>query len=120
MAESHGGEHGHHGPTIMLYLGVFAALCVFTAMSFGIFEVLSEQKMIAMLIILLVAVCKAFLVATYFMHLKWDWGKVYFIMIPVMIVALMMMLVLLPDIVLDWHHEHERDEPAAEITHDHH
>ena len=49
-----------------------------------------------------------------------EWGKIYFIMIPVMILGVMMMLVLLPDNVLVWHHEHERDEPPAVETKGHH
>jgi hypothetical protein len=33
------------------------------------------------------------------MHLKWDWGKIFFLMIPVMILTVMMVVVLLPDVV---------------------
>ena len=39
-----------------------------------------------------------------FMHLQADWGKVYFIIIPVIVMGIMMMIVLMPDIVLTWHH----------------
>jgi caa(3)-type oxidase subunit IV len=49
-----------------------------------------------------VAVCKAVLVGMFFMHLKYDWGKLYFIIVPISILGLMMMIVLLPDIVLAW------------------
>jgi hypothetical protein len=34
----------------------------------------------------------------YFMHLKWDWKFLYFLIIPVFIMGTMMMTVLLPDI----------------------
>jgi hypothetical protein len=37
------------------------------------------------------------------MHLKFEWSKLYFLIIPVMILGVMMMVVLLPDIVIDWH-----------------
>jgi cytochrome c oxidase subunit 4 len=85
------------------YLGVFVALCVFTAASFVVNQMFHGAAKTAMLIILVVAVCKATLVCMYFMHLKWDWGRLYFVIVPVAIMAAMMMVVLLPDIVLGWH-----------------
>jgi hypothetical protein len=36
------------------------------------------------------------------MHLKWDWGRLYFLIIPVFILGAMMMMVLLPDLVFAW------------------
>jgi caa(3)-type oxidase subunit IV len=56
------------------------------------------------MLILGVAICKAVLVAMFFMHLKFDWARLYFMIIPVMILGTMMVVVLLPDIVLAWHH----------------
>ena len=53
-------------------------------------------------LILGVAVVKALLVATYFMHLKWDWGRLYFLIIPAFVLAPMALFALLPDIVLYW------------------
>ena len=49
-----------------------------------------------------VAVVKAFLVGLIFMHLKYDWGKLYFMIVPVFILGTMMMIVLMPDIVMAW------------------
>lgn len=123
MADSHGHDAGHHGPRISLYLIVFGALCVFTAMSFFINDMVREERLKpehGLFFILGVAVCKALLVGAFFMHLKWEWGKLYFIIIPVSILGVMMMLVLLPDNVLVWHHEHERDKPSAAETKEHH
>jgi hypothetical protein len=37
------------------------------------------------------------------MHLKFEWGKLYFMIVPAFILGLMMMLVLLPDTVIAWH-----------------
>ncbi len=111
MADSHEAPahaHGaHHGPTFNIYLTVFVALCFFTAMSFVVN--LAEHTMgfgalLGMAIIMLVAVCKATLVTMYFMHVKYDWSKLFFIIIPVVILAIMMMIVLMPDIVVGWHH----------------
>jgi cytochrome c oxidase subunit IV len=47
---------------------------------------------------------KALLVVAIFMHLKWDWGRLYFMIIPAMILAPMLVFALLPDIVLYWKH----------------
>jgi hypothetical protein len=77
------------------------ALSVCTALSFVANAALGQNQT-SMMIILFVAVIKAILVAMIFMHLKFDWGRLYFIIIPVMILTVMMMIVLLPDIVLAW------------------
>ena len=62
------------------------------------------QGQASMWIIMAVSVVKATLVAVIFMHLNYDWSKVYCIIIPVCVMGVMMMIVLLPDIVLGWHH----------------
>src|SRR4029079_18480103 len=102
MADQHG--HGHSGPNAQLYLIIFAILCVCTAVSFMVFDS-THQSLWPLYIIMTVAVIKAGLVSTYFMHLKWDWRLVFFIMFPVFIVSVMMIIILLPDIVVGWHHD---------------
>src|SRR5262245_48298603 len=109
MADTHdstAGEtgHGHHGPTLPLYLGVAAVLSVFTAVSFIVSAVGYAHSIAGLTILLGVAICKALLVGAFFMHLKYDWFKLYFMIVPVFILAVMMMLVLMPDIVVAWHH----------------
>jgi cytochrome c oxidase subunit 4 len=78
---------------------------VFTAVSF-IVNVFVRGEHIApgtgFVIILAVAVVKALLVVTYFMHLKWDWGRLYFLIIPALVLAPMLVLALLPDLVIYW------------------
>jgi caa(3)-type oxidase subunit IV len=105
--DSHGATEVH-GPPTSTYLVIFGALLIFTTVSFvaNYFahpEIAVISKATSFVIILGVAVCKAVLVAMYFMHLKFEWGKLYFLVIPVMILTVMMMIVLLPDIVLTWH-----------------
>jgi caa(3)-type oxidase subunit IV len=101
-------DAGHHDSAALFkaYITVFVALCVFTAVSFiantlvhmGVINALTSAA-----IILVVAVIKAGCVAYVFMHLKYDWGKVYCIMIPVAIMCVMLVIVLMPDGVLGWH-----------------
>jgi cytochrome c oxidase subunit 4 len=109
MADSHApGAHAHHGPDFKLYLIIAGALAVFTAVSFIVNALVrggSLTPMAGFAIILAVAVAKATLVGLYFMHIKYDWPLLYFMLIPAFVLACMMMLVLLPDIVFAWHHD---------------
>jgi cytochrome c oxidase subunit 4 len=116
-AHSHGGhdgghgEHDGHGNLFKIYMTIAVVLAVCTASSF-FFNWLAHtdpdhperramlSKVVAFLLILGVAIVKAVLVGTYFMHLKWDWKLVYFIMVPVWIMAVMMVFVFLPDLLL--------------------
>ncbi|HYV36295.1 MAG TPA: cytochrome C oxidase subunit IV family protein [Gemmataceae bacterium] len=101
-----------HGPTLQAYFIVFGALCVFTLVSFVVNAMVNADHFSAhagMAIIMAVAVCKATLVIMFFMHLKYEWMKLYFLIVPVVVLCVMMMIVLMPDIVVAWH----PDEPAA-------
>ena len=102
-----GEKGGHHGPTFASYIIVFAILCVCTLISF-ISNGAANGGMIShttsVAIIMMVSIFKATLVAMFFMHLKYDWFKLYFIVFPVVILTVMMVIVLMPDTVLGWHH----------------
>jgi caa(3)-type oxidase subunit IV len=104
--ESHHPGEQHHGPTLVSYLVVAVALSVFTLVSFVVNGLVPDKisHMTSLWIILGVAVCKASLVAAFFMHLKYDWGKLYFMIVPALILGVMMALVFLPDIVVAWWH----------------
>jgi cytochrome c oxidase subunit IV len=109
MAESHvhavSHEHAHGPATTKPFMVVFTALCVFTLVSFVVNYFVRQGSVVAstgFVIILGVAVVKALLVATYFMHLKWDWSRLYFLIIPALVLAPMLVFALLPDLVLYW------------------
>jgi caa(3)-type oxidase subunit IV len=100
-------DHGDHGATVKAYLTVFVALAIFTLASFlanyfaaGEHPLIS--KFVSFAIILAVAIIKAVFVGLIFMHLKFDWRKLYFMIFPAFILGAMFMIVLLPDIVLAW------------------
>jgi caa(3)-type oxidase subunit IV len=110
--EAHHPEAHDQNALFKAYITVFIALCVFTAVSFVANYLVHQgtiSPMTSLAIIMGVAIIKAGCVAYVFMHLKSDWGKVYCIMIPVMIMCVMLMIVLMPDGVLGWHHA---DVPA--------
>jgi caa(3)-type oxidase subunit IV len=105
-------EHGPGAPSVRLFLIVGIALAVFTAVSFIMNSIVRAQTdeaahqtwtVIAFVVILGVAIVKATCVGTYFMHLKWDWRKVLFMIIPAFILGAMLVFVLMPDMVLAWH-----------------
>jgi len=94
--------HEHAGPNFMAYMMVFAALCVCTALSF-VANFALGQNLTSASVIMVVAVVKATLVAGIFMHLKYDWGKLYGIILPVCVVTVMMVIILSIDQTLAWH-----------------
>jgi cytochrome c oxidase subunit 4 len=111
-----GEGHKHQGPTLPLYLGVGAILAVFTASSFIFNDMVRHDmlsKMGGLWLILGVAVCKAMLVGAFFMHLRYDWFKLYFLIIPALILGVMMMLVLTPDFVVSPMKQRQIDADAA-------
>src|SRR4051794_33209271 len=120
-ADAH--AHGHaapHGPSnVRPYYVIFALLCGFTAVSFIVNSLVRGHSMsptTGFTVILSVAVVKALLVCAIFMHLKWDWGRLYFLIIPALVLAPFLMLALTPDIVLYWSKvapPFTRDAPAA-------
>jgi cytochrome c oxidase subunit 4 len=101
MTDTHNSEEPH-GPSVQTYLVIFGALCVFTAVSFIVNAIYGIGSGTGMTIIMAVAICKATLVGMFFMHLKFEWLKLYFLMVPVAILGVMMMIVLLPDLVVAW------------------
>jgi caa(3)-type oxidase subunit IV len=114
-------DHRPAGPNFQAYMMVFYVLCVFTAASFGVNWMLGQNHTSAAIIVG-IAIVKALCVALIFMHLRFDWGRVYCIIIPVSIMAVMMVIVLLPDIVLGWHHGlySTKDETPAAHAPAHH
>jgi caa(3)-type oxidase subunit IV len=102
MADSHGETHAN-GSLFVMYMVVFAALSAFTLLSFIVNWIFPPPDHRGAAIIMSVAVVKALLVAAIFMHLKWDWGRLFFMIIPAFILGAMMMIVLMPDILLAWH-----------------
>lgn len=103
---------GHEEGGVKLNVAIFIALAVFTAVSFlvnsaekadGLFgsAVLTSQT--GFTLILGVAVVKALLVAAFFMHLRFDFRRIYVVVLPALILATALIVGLWPDMVLAWH-----------------
>ena len=112
-------QDASHDMRIKAYFTVFVALSIFTAVSFLANSAVYRGWIgvhTSFAIIIGVAIIKAFLVGMIFMHLNFDWGRVYFIIVPIFILGVMMMMVLLPDIVIAWQPGQEPLEPAVSTT----
>ena len=87
-------EHTPTGPNFQMYITIFVILCVFTALSF-VFNELARHEVItygtSVALIVIVAVLKAGCVGAIFMHLRFDWNRLYCIIITAMIETGMMM-----------------------------
>tara|TARA_B100001179_G_C18257036_1_gene260854 strand:- start:89 stop:496 length:408 start_codon:yes stop_codon:yes gene_type:complete len=98
-----------------IYLLVFGALLVFTALSFGadvlpVKEAGSESESgwstpVIAVIVLAIAVAKAMCVMLFFMHLKWERGWKYVLLAPTTILAIGFPIALMPDIGFHYYHQ---------------
>ena len=112
-------DHAHGG--LGKYIAVFVALCVLTAISFGIGNSpLMNTPSIGWAGMIAVSCGKAMLVILFFMHLKWEANWKYVLTVPASIMSIFLMLMLVPDIGLRTHwYSEERElhsaQPMAEV-----
>ena len=101
----------HEVAGVKPYIVIFAALAGFTAVSFlvnsaekpdGLFGRAIVTTQTGFATILGVAVVKALLVAMFFMHLRVDWRRIYFIILPALLLGAVLLTALWPDMVLGW------------------
>ena len=97
--DAHAEGHGHGG--VGKYVAVFFALCILTAISFGVgnwhaLRVSSPGTMWA--IMMAVSCCKALLVILFFMHILWEANWKYVLTVPASLMSIFLMLMLVPDI----------------------
>ena len=93
MAETHE-SHAHPN-----YLAIFGYLVVLTGASFATLALHGRLgPTVIVLFVLCVAVCKASLVAMYFMHLKSEKAWKFVLLVPTLFMATVLVLALLPDI----------------------
>ena len=100
--ETHGAHHHeelHAPPGNGKYIAVFVALCVLTAISFGIGNSpLMDTKSIGWTGMMTVSCAKAMLVILFFMHLKWEANWKYVLTIPATMMSIFLLLMLVPDV----------------------
>lgn len=97
-SDAPGHDQGHGG--VGKYLVVFAALCVLTAISFGVgnSKTIMSNKEVGWSLMMAVSCAKAMLVIMFFMHLLWEANWKYVLTIPASIMSLFLILMLIPDV----------------------
>ncbi len=110
----HGENHADHGG---LYRSVFAALCIFTGLSWAADELkgLFPNELSLAVVVLFVATLKALAVMLFFMHLKFERAWKYVLLGPTVILAIGLPLALLPDVGV---HYYDMDVPQQPIRSD--
>ena len=102
----------HNEPSDKMYIGIAVTLGVLTVVSY-LADLMHMSRSGLVMVVLSVAVVKATLVATFFMHLKFDWAKVKVMIIPALLLAAVLVLALLPDITLAMRDKAGPAPPAA-------
>ncbi len=100
-SSGHGAEHEESHGGLGVYISVFIALCVLTAISFAVGNSKSlreEAPAVMMAAMLAVSCAKAMLVILFFMHMKWEANWKYVLTIPASLMSVFLMLMLWPDI----------------------
>ena len=82
-----------------VFLIVFGLLVVLTGISFGVANSwIMDDRIIGWSVMVGISVCKAMLVAAFFMHLWWERAWKYALTIPTLFMGSMLVLLLVPDI----------------------
>jgi len=94
--------HDAHGKAHFNPWTVLVALVVLTGISY-LSEVVAIAPPFANLIIYGVAISKALCVLAFFMHLKYESGWKWVLVVPPVVMAILMVFALVPDIVFHTH-----------------
>lgn len=97
MDHAHDESHPH-----VNYLLIFVGLCICTALSV-VFDVVEMTPALVVFAVLAVAVAKASLVMTFFMHLKFEGRWKYIILLPTSILGVGLMVALAPDMAMHYY-----------------
>ena len=101
----------HNEPSDKMYLAIAGSLGGLTIVSY-VGDLLHMPRPALICLVLVVALIKATLVATFFMHLKFDWTKVKVMLVPAAILAAVLVFALLPDITLAMREKPSKKPPV--------
>ena len=83
--------------SVRVYLTVFAALALLTALTVGISE-LHLARSAAVLMAVFIAGVKASLIVLFFMHLKFEKGWIHWALLTALFLVLVLIFLVLPDV----------------------
>lgn len=101
MSDAHTAET-HHDSHHVNYFSIFVALLVCTALSV-VFDLITINPLVVVFLVLAIATAKAMFVMTYFMHLKFEGGWKFVILLPTAILAVGLIVALMPDVGLHYY-----------------
>jgi cytochrome c oxidase subunit 4 len=99
-----GGPEEAHGMTVPMphhkvnYIFIFLMLVVLTIITVGVYFLHPSSELVKVLLALTIAAIKAALVATFFMHLKFEGKLIYTIAIVPLVLCVLLVCALIPDI----------------------
>lgn len=102
----------HHEDHEGLYLKVFGMLCVLTVLTVGV-SYIHFPKPFGLLIGLAIAAGKAALVASFFMHLKWEKALIYYVLGLTAFFAVFLFVLPIADIAVTGDRRVLADHPAV-------
>jgi heme/copper-type cytochrome/quinol oxidase subunit 4 len=125
MTDPHAGAHAmpahgheaHAGPRFQDYMRTFYLLLVLTVASYVVYVTMHDphgSNVGAAGIIMVLAVIKSSLVISIFMHLLFDFKKLYGIIIPVVILCIMATFIFLVDQVMPWRRMHAAEQQSTQ------
>lgn len=91
----------HQSHSLAVFGWTFVALCILTCFSLFTYTDYWHRNVpqeVGWLMMMAVSCTKAFLVATFFMHLWWERNWKYVLTVPASIVSVVLVLLLIPDI----------------------
>lgn len=118
MAETPNPEQKTHTPT---FIAVFVLLCALTGISYWIANssLMEDSVDLARGCLIAVSMAKAFLVLLFFMHLWWEKNWKYVLTLPALVLAVVLILLLIPDIGLrfqSYSTDRQLRAPAPPVT----
>lgn len=118
MTENQNHEQKTHTPA---FVAVFVLLCALTAVSYWIANstLMEESLDLARGCLIAVSVAKALLVVMFFMHLWWEKNWKYVLTLPALVLAVVLFVLLIPDIGLRFHSystDRQLRAPAPQAT----
>jgi cytochrome c oxidase subunit IV len=89
--------HAHHGPSVSIYWVIFGCLTVLTVLTVAVSRVYLPPVG-AVVVAFMIAISKATLVVTFFMHVKYDSKVLRILCVVPTLLTMVLLLALLPDI----------------------
>ena len=88
-----GGSHADIDKHVRAYIGVFISLAVLTAVTVGASHIQFGSHAVNIVVGLVIAAIKAGLVASVFMHLKWEKKIIYWVLLICFVLFVVLMVV---------------------------